>query len=113
MLEIYVGIAVLCWKHRHTYIFGKKSLKIATFPMPEKVLWVSFARYAFCGHKPFLCILLWESPKTLVIYIGAPLFGAPFLKTVFPTLEGESLFDNLFGKVLHFMTHLSKNGSTF
>lgn len=63
--------------------------------MPKKVLRVSFARYAFCGHKPFLCILLGESPKTPVIYIGAP------------------LFDALFEKVLHFLAHLLRNGSTF
>lgn len=128
MLEIYVGIAFLCWKHRHTfwflcwkyrhtYISSKKSLKIAPFLMPEKVLRVSFARYAFCGHKPLSCILLGESPKTPDICIGVSLFdalfGTPFLKTVFSTLEGVSLFDTLFGKVLHFLTHLLKNGSTF
>ena len=78
MLEIHVGIVFLCWKFRRTHIFKKKSLKTVPFPMPEKVLWVSFARYAFCGHKPFSCILLGESPKTPDILIGAPLFDAPF-----------------------------------
>lgn len=78
MLEIHVGIVFLCWRFRRTHIFKKKSLKTVPFPMPEKVLWVSFARYAFCGHKPFSCILLGESPKTPDILIGAPLFDAPF-----------------------------------
>lgn len=106
MLEIYVGIAFLCWKHRHTfwflcwkyrhtYISSKKSLKIAPFLMPEKVLRVSFARYAFCGHKPLSCILLGESPKTPDICIGV------------------SLFDALFEKVRHFLTHLFEKCSTF
>jgi len=102
--------------------------------MPKKVLRVSFARYAFCGHKPFSCILLGESPKTPDILIGAPLFdallgkvrhflthllekcstfGTPFLKIIFRALDGVSLFDTLFGKVLLFLTHLLKNGSTF
>lgn len=92
---------------------AKKSLKIAPFLMSEKVLRVSFARYAFCGHKPFSCILLGKSPKTPNIYIGVSLFGTPFLKTVFSTLEGASLFDTLFGKVRHFLTHLLEKCSTF
>ena len=48
-------------------------------------LMVSSARYAFCGHKPFSCILLGEvlrstpfsAPKTPDIYIGASLFDSP------------------------------------
>ena len=76
-------------------ILTKKSLKIAPFLMPEKVLRVSFARYAF-GISTTKCIQLGaKSPKTPDIYIGAP------------------LFDALLGKVLHFLAHLLKNGSTF
>jgi len=106
MLEIYVEIAFLCrkhrhtfwflcWKYRHTYIFSKKSLKIAPFLMPEKVLQVSFARYAFCISIAKCIWLGAKSPKTPNIFIGAP------------------LFDALFRKVLHFLAHLLKNGSTF
>lgn len=58
----------------------------------QTALRVSFARYAFCGHKPFSCILLGESPKTPNIYIGVSLFDA--------------LFNTPLEKVRHFLTHL-------
>jgi len=44
---------------------------------------------------------------------GAPLFDPHFLITIYPSSEGASLFDSLFGKVLHFLESLLKGAPLF
>ena len=64
-----------------------------------RFLMVSSARYAFCISTPKCILLGGISPKTPDIYIGASLFGAPFEKV-------RNFLTHLFGKVLHFLTHI-------